>query len=615
MDYRAAGVDIDAANRVVHRVRDLARQTFTPGVLSDIGSFGGLFQPEWDRHRQPVLVASADGVGTKLKVAFLAGRHDTVGVDLVNHCVNDVLVQGARPLFFLDYLATGRLAPDVSTAVVQGLARGCVENGCALLGGETAEMPGFYAEGEYDLAGFIVGIVDRGGLIDGSGIVPGDRLVGLPSAGLHTNGFSLARRIVFDTLGLQRGYRRSTSWEAGSATSCCAPTGRICGPSSRLLESTPGLVRGLAHITGGGLTGNLPRVLPPGTAARIVRDWQRAARLRFPAARGERARGRDVPDVQHGDRDGRGGGARVRGGGQGPAGRGRRAWRGADRHGRRGRPAGRLRVGVRAVERRGLLQGRLGAERADQATIGGLGVCAVERRRLLARVGWAATGAAGDDCRAGRVAGGAVRNRRIGVLISGRGSNLQAIIDSIADGRLDATIAVVISNRAGAAGLARAARAGIETLHIDHKGYGSREAFDRAVVAELRRRDVALVCLAGFMRLLSAEFVGAFPTAFSTSTRPCSRRSPGWTGRPRRGSTASRSAGRRCTSWTPELDAGPIVRQAVVPVDGADSAEALAARILVEEHRIYPEAIGIMLDGGWRIEGRRFIAGRGVDDA
>ena len=273
MDYRAAGVDIDAASRLVDRVRGLARQTFTPGVLSDIGAFGGLFQPEWDRHRQPVLVASADGVGTKLKVAFLAGRHDTVGVDLVNHCVNDVLVQGARPLFFLDYLATGRLAPDVSSAVVQGLARGCVENGCALLGGETAEMPGFYAAGEYDLAGFIVGIVDRGRLIDGSGIAPGDCLVGLPSSGLHTNGYSLARRIVFDTLGL----RVDTSVdELGSPVGdvLLRPHRSYLRPVTRLLESSAGLVKGLAHITGGGLTDNVPRVLPPGTAARIVRDWQ-----------------------------------------------------------------------------------------------------------------------------------------------------------------------------------------------------------------------------------------------------------------------------------------------------------------------------------------------------
>ena len=242
MDYRTAGVDIDAANRVVHRVRDLARQTFTPGVLSDIGAFGGLFQPEWDHHRRPVLVASADGVGTKLKVAFLAGRHDTVGVDLVNHCVNDVLVQGARPLFFLDYLATGRLASDVSTAVVQGLARGCVENGCALLGGETAEMPGFYAAGEYDLAGFIVGIVDRAGLIDGSGIAPGDRLIGLPSSGLHTNGFSLARRIVFDTLGLQIDTPVN---ELGGriGDELLRPHRSYLRPVSRLLEVRPGRCR------------------------------------------------------------------------------------------------------------------------------------------------------------------------------------------------------------------------------------------------------------------------------------------------------------------------------------------------------------------------------------
>ena len=206
-------------------------------------------------------------------------------------------------------------------------------------------------------------------------------------------------------------------------------------------------------------------------------------------------------------------------------------------------------------------------------------------------------------------------NRRIGVLISGRGSNLQAIIDSIADGRLEATIAVVVSNRAGAAGLARAARAGIETLHIDHKGYGSREAFDRAVVAELRRRDVALVCLAGFMRLLSAEFVDAFPNRILNIHPSLLPAFPGLDGQTQAWEHGVKVSGATVHIVTPELDAGPIVRQAVVPVDGADSADALAARILAEEHRIYPEAIGIMLDGGWRIEGRRFIAGRGADDA
>ena len=203
MDYKSSGVDIDAGNETVRRIRGLARSTFTSGVLSDIGSFGGLFKLDSRQNRHPVLVASADGVGTKLKVAFLANKHDTVGVDLVNHCVNDILVQGAEPLFFLDYLATGRLSPAVAESIVGGMAAACRDNGCALLGGETAEMPGMYADGEYDLAGFIVGVVDRQRLINGRTIAVGDVLVGVPSSGLHTNGYSLARRIVFETLGLR----------------------------------------------------------------------------------------------------------------------------------------------------------------------------------------------------------------------------------------------------------------------------------------------------------------------------------------------------------------------------------------------------------------------------
>ena len=198
MDYKSAGVDIDAGNETVRRIRSLARATFTSGVLSDIGSFGGLFALDRDRYREPVLVSSADGVGTKLKVAFMTGRHDSVGADLVNHCVNDILVPGAEPLFFLDYLAAGRLSPSVAEQVVSGVARGCRENGCALIGGETAEMPGFYADGEYDIAGFIVGVVEKAKLVDGRQIEAGDALIGLPSDGLHTNGYSLARKICFD---------------------------------------------------------------------------------------------------------------------------------------------------------------------------------------------------------------------------------------------------------------------------------------------------------------------------------------------------------------------------------------------------------------------------------
>ena len=217
-------------------------------------------------------MSSADGVGTKLKVAFLANEHRTIGVDLVNHCVNDILVQGAAPLFFLDYLASGRLLPDVAEQIVEGLARACVENGCALLGGETAEMPGFYADGEYDVAGFIVGAVDRSTLIDGRGIVPGDRLIGLPSSGLHTNGYSLARKVVFEVLGLQVDTHVPDLGE--TVGQALLRPHRTYLPVIRPLLGS-GLIKGMAHITGGGITDNLPRVLPEGTAARVERaSWR-----------------------------------------------------------------------------------------------------------------------------------------------------------------------------------------------------------------------------------------------------------------------------------------------------------------------------------------------------
>jgi phosphoribosylformylglycinamidine cyclo-ligase len=271
MDYKASGVDIDAGNEAVRRIRGLARSTFTPNVLSDIGSFGGLFRFTAGSFQDPVLVSSADGVGTKLRVAFLAGKHDTVGEDLVNHCVNDILAQGAEPLFFLDYFGTGRLSPAVAEAVVTGMARACRANQCALLGGETAEMPGFYADGEYDIAGFIVGVVERSRLITGTNIDSGDVLIGVPSTGLHTNGYSLARRIAFDHLKL-------------TVDSFVPELGRTIGEA--LLEPhrsylslvrpllATGAIKGMAHITGGGITENLPRILPEGTAARIrMASW------------------------------------------------------------------------------------------------------------------------------------------------------------------------------------------------------------------------------------------------------------------------------------------------------------------------------------------------------
>jgi len=271
MDYKSSGVNIDAGNETVRRIKGLARATFTPGVLSEIGSFGGLFSlgTTW---RDPVLVSSADGVGTKLKIAFMTGRHDTIGVDLVNHCVNDILVQGAVPLFFLDYLATGALSPDVAEQIVSGLAQACRANGCALLGGETAEMPGFYAAGEYDVAGFIVGAVEREQLITGRRISPGDVLVAVPSSGLHTNGYSLARRIVFEHLGLTVDARVPALGETvGEAL--LRPHRSYLSLMRPLLAA--GRIRGMAHITGGGVTDNLPRILPAGTRARVDRtSWE-----------------------------------------------------------------------------------------------------------------------------------------------------------------------------------------------------------------------------------------------------------------------------------------------------------------------------------------------------
>jgi phosphoribosylformylglycinamidine cyclo-ligase len=266
--YRDSGVDIDAGTEVVRRIKGLARGTYTGGVLSGVGSFGGLFAID-PSIPEPVLVASADGVGTKLKVAFAAGRHDTIGVDLVNHCVNDILVQGARPLFFLDYLATGRLAPDVAEEIVRGVAEACRENGCALLGGETAEMPGFYRDGEYDVAGFIVGVVSRARIVDGRAIVRGDALVALPSSGLHTNGYSLARQIAFDRLKLDvNSHVDALDGTVGAVF--LRPHRSYLKAVAPVLDR--GWIKGMAHITGGGITDNLPRTLPEGLSFSIDRE-------------------------------------------------------------------------------------------------------------------------------------------------------------------------------------------------------------------------------------------------------------------------------------------------------------------------------------------------------
>jgi len=284
MDYREAGVDISAADAAKDRIKALARSTFNPSVLTEIGSFGGMFRPDLGRYREPVLVASSDGVGTKIRVAVEAGVHDTVGYDLVAHCVDDILVQGALPLFFLDYVALGRMDPAKVEAVVSGFSRACAEFGCPLLGGETAEMPGTYAEDDYDLAGFIVGILEKERALP-RGVAAEDVLLGLPSSGLHTNGYSLARKVLFEVLG----HRVDTHVPELGATvgqALLATHRGYLAAFEPLLERDK--IRALVHITGGGFPGNIPRVLPEGLGARVRRgSWDVPALFRLIQTGGE----------------------------------------------------------------------------------------------------------------------------------------------------------------------------------------------------------------------------------------------------------------------------------------------------------------------------------------
>ena len=269
ISYADAGVSIDNANLALDKIKNYARSTFNAQTLTEIGSFGGMFSAMFPEMSEPILVASADGVGTKLKIAFETGIHNTIGQDLVNHCVNDILVQGARPLFFLDYFATGKLSPDVTVSVVEGISIACKENGCVLLGGETAEMPGFYADGEYDLAGFIVGVVDKLKVIDGKSIEAGDIVLGLPSSGLQTNGYSLARKLFFEVGGFSvDSHIEELGETVGEAL--LKPHASFLKPLDKLLDS--GKIKGLAHITGGGLLENIPRILPENVSVEIYRE-------------------------------------------------------------------------------------------------------------------------------------------------------------------------------------------------------------------------------------------------------------------------------------------------------------------------------------------------------
>lgn len=281
--YKEAGVDIDAGEETVRRIKPLVRKTFTPGVLTDIGAFGAFFRPDFSEFEEPVLVSSVDGVGTKLKVAFQMNRHDTVGQDLVNHCTNDIAVCGATPLFFLDYFSTGKLDPDVATSVISGFATACEQNGCALIGGETAEMPDLYQAGEYDLAGTIVGVVERAKILDGSAVEPGDILLGLPSTGLHTNGYSLARKVLFSHFDVNDTPPELEGETVGDAL--LAVHRSYLSVIQALTAKS--LARAFVHVTGGGIPGNTARIVPDEFGFDVdYESWERPAIFRLIQERG-----------------------------------------------------------------------------------------------------------------------------------------------------------------------------------------------------------------------------------------------------------------------------------------------------------------------------------------
>ncbi len=542
VDYRRAGVDIDAGNETVRRIKSIAQGTFTPGVLSDIGSFGGLFRLGRERYLDPVLASSADGVGTKLKIAFATGRHDTVGADLVNHCVNDVLVQGANPLFFLDYLATGRLSPMVAEQVIAGVARGCRENGCALIGGETAEMPGFYADGEYDIAGFIVGVVERSKIVDGRAIQPGDVLIGLPSAGLHTNGYSLARHVLFDVAGLEPD-TFVTELEATVGEALLAPHRSYLRSIRPLLGA--GLVKGMAHITGGGMTENLPRVLPAGCAAHVDSGaWMVPPIFRFLQNQGNVA---------------------------------------ADEMFRVFNMGIGLIVACRETDANAVFQ--ILEPIGEHAVLLGH-VIRRAPRRIHRDVPH-------PTCRCTPPRPFPPSPHRRPDL----GPRQQSAVDhrpgGLAAPRCDDRDRDLESRpRRGGTVAERAATAGIEAIDLGTREYRDRDAHDRAIVDVLRDRRVDLVCLAGYRRLVGAPLLEAFPGWILNVHPSLLPAFPGLDAQRQALDHGVRVAGSRPSIIvTPELDNGPIVLQAAVPVLDADTVETLSARILIEEHRIYPEAI------------------------
>ena len=541
--YKDAGVDVERGYEAVRRMKQHVAATFDENVLGGLGSFGGFYSIENENVEKPVLVAGTDGVGTKLKLAFLMDKHDTVGIDCVAMCVNDVVCQGAKPLIFLDYIATGYLDPVKVEQIVAGVADGCRQAGCALIGGETAEMPDFYPEGEYDLAGFTVGLVGREKSISGERVAEGDVLVGMASSGVHSNGYSLVRKLV---LTADRDLNAPVEAFGGKSwgETLLTPTKIYVKPALAACKACD--VHGIAHITGGGFIENIPRILPDGLSAQIERGT-------WPV----------LPVFTE----------LVKLGGLGD----RQAYN-------------TFNMGVGMVF-------AVKAEEADKLIAGGAGRKGLPHRPR------------GEDGRGRRKAGSAV-SKRIAVLCSGGGTNLQALIDAVEAGSIDGEIVLVLANASKAFALERARRHGIPAEFISKKQAGSDETFNDVILQRLRAVNADLVVLAGYLPIVGRQIVRAFEHRI-INIHPAlipAFCGPGMYGHHVHEAVLAYGAkisGATTHFVDEQVDHGGVIMQKSVPVLEGDTPETLAARVLAVEHEILPESVRLFCAEKLGVDGRQ----------
>lgn len=549
LSYRDAGVDIEAGNSLVKAIQPLAKDTQRSGCDASLGGFGALFDIKAAGFRDPILVSGTDGVGTKLKIAQDLGKHSAVGIDLVAMCVNDILSHGAEPLFFLDYFATGRLNVDVAKEVIRGITTGCKQANCALVGGETAEMPGMYHGEDYDLAGFAVGAVERGQLLPRmQQIQEGDNLIGLSSSGLHSNGFSLVRKVM-EKIGL--GYDAPSPFNNGKTLGeeFLVPTRIYVKEVLPLMHQ--GHVKAFCHITGGGLMENLPRVLPGNLRAQIDAGlWSIPPVFGWLAHKGNIQASEMSLTFNCG--------------------------------------IGGVLVVDKSVTETVLQQ--LVTSGLTASVIGRLCEKQGERSVMIENLQLALT-----NCwKVPSVS----RKRRVGVLISGSGTNLQALIDSTTGvNNCSSEIVLVISNKAGVQGLERAQKAGIQTQVINHKEFGSREEFDMDVDRCLRKAGVEIVCLAGFMRILSGQFVRKWRGHMLNIHPSLLPAFKGHNAHEQVIAARVRISGCTVHFVEEEVDAGAIVVQESVPVYPRDTVASLAERVKTVEHKAFPRALELVASG------------------